>query len=62
VKYGDVPGLLALCAPGPVLVAGEADLLDLSPAVEAYLATANREALTVLSELDGAAALNWLEQ
>ena len=59
VKYGDVPGLLALCAPAPALVTGET-LAALSPAVEAYLARDAGHDLEVRDKIDAAAALAWL--
>jgi len=53
VKYDDVPGLMALCAPRPLWVAGEGDLPKL--VVGAYAAAGKSEAL-VTNKANSAAA------
>ncbi len=59
VKYGDVPALLALSAPQPLFVGGEATSPQL--AKSAYAAAGKAKNLTVSSRQDFAdAAVDWL--
>ena len=60
-KYGDVRGLIALCAPAPVMVVGETlAKATMSPAIEAYLAHDAAKHLEVRSKVDGAEVMRWL--
>ena len=62
VKYGDLPALLALCAPTPLWISGEkGQLPDLTEA--AYHASGRTAAVSSyagLSDASGAAAVKWL--
>ncbi len=61
VKYGDVPGLLALCAPAPVLVVGETEE-SLALAVASYLGTGGRGKLSIRDEIDEESAMAFLAE
>jgi dienelactone hydrolase len=61
-KYGDLPGIIALSAPRPLWLAGEA-AAALSPVAAAYRAAGEPENLTVrqgTGETSEAAAVEWL--
>ncbi len=61
VKYGDVPSLVALAAPAPVLMVGE-EPVNLAPALAAYAAEGQPERLTVRGdEFDAPAVFEWLQ-
>ncbi|MFT4639191.1 MAG: cephalosporin-C deacetylase-like acetyl esterase, partial [Verrucomicrobiales bacterium] len=56
VKYGDTSGLVALCAPAPVLVSKSV----MSPAAEAYLAIDAKEMLDVRDKPNLKGVIAWL--
>lgn len=59
VKYGDVPGLLALCGPHLLFVAGEAGGLP-EVASQAYAALGASNRVTCGGDLDAAVLAKWL--
>lgn len=58
-KYGDLPGMLALGAPGKLLVAGEPES-SLSFVRGVYQRAGNADALTSVAQLDFKKAMEWL--
>lgn len=61
VKYGDVPGLMALCAPTPLLVSGdEAEAFTWAKA--AYAAHGVPDQLRLASDVSPSEAVEWIEE
>lgn len=59
VKYGDLPGLLALCAPVPLWLAGEGESLP-GPAADAYAAAGASGKAHLAADGGSMAAAEWL--